>query len=166
MKYLILFFLTTSLFAGINQSILDKHDESPYYKYIKELISEKNMTEAHIKGILKSKQRTVNKNLLFALDMQYNKGDFPESMIYYEEILKKVSNRVKNSIEAFYLADYLVITDNYDKIKEVLDINYCESLLSKKSDECFYYLYLGEKTSKKEMILNKIKNEELKERLK
>lgn len=166
MRYLLIIFLTTFLSAGENQSLL-KLNESPYKKYISELIIEKNMTEEHIKAILKSKQRTVNKNILYALDMQYNKLDFVEAIVYYEEVLKKVSNIVKNSTEAFYLADYLVIVNKYDKIKELLDLNFCESLLNdEKRDECLYYVYLGEETVRKEMILNKIKSDEIKGLLK
>ncbi len=158
MKYLLILFLSLSLFADDRQSLLLKESESPYFKYMKELVVEKKLSKDSIKLLLETNKRTITGNVLRALDLDFNKKEFHKAMFYYEEILSKVPDKVKNTTESFYLADYLVRMNKYDKIETILDVNYCESLINKtKKDKCFYYMYIG---TKQPILLEKIENEE------
>lgn len=158
MKYLLMLFLSLSLFAEEKHSLLLKNNSSPYFKYITELIEEKKMSKEHIINLLNSNKRTLTTNMLKGLDLDFNKKDLASAMFYYEELINKIPDKVKNTIESFYLSDYLLRVNKYDKIKDILDINYCESLINmERKDMCFYYLYLG---TKNPILLEKIENKE------
>lgn len=144
MKIIILIFMIISLINAKETDSLLKKENLVYFKYIEELIKEKKYTKERIKEELNSKERTVLSNLLKAIDLDYNKNEYSKAKEYYEEIITKVANKIKNTTEAIYIADYLLREEKYDIINNILTIEYCESILKEeKEKKCLYYLYKG-----------------------
>lgn len=146
MKIIILIFIIINLLNAKETDSLLKKENLVYFKYIEDLIKEKKYTKERIKEELNSRERTVVSNLLKALDLDYNKNEYLKAKEYYEEIITKVANKIKNTTEAIYISDYLLREEKYDIINNILTIEYCESVFNKEKEKnCLYYLYKAKK---------------------
>ena len=167
---IILFSSFLFLSAKGNLSLLSL-EENPYGSYLKTLIIEQNLTKNDIKKLLAEKRLSVKGSILKALYQQYYKKDMKSASFYYDQVIGKVPNLVKNTSNSMYIADYLVIKERFTDIKKILDINYCNTLLTKDVGKCAYYVFLSKKktfteTFEEMNILNKKENRLYKNKLK
>lgn len=171
MKLFMIILLASSLFAqeatikepqGERLSLLNKIS-NPYGEYLKTLIKEQKMNKAQIKEILNSNKMTIRSNILKGLHEQYYKKDISRASKYFDKIIQRAPNLIKDTSNAMFLADYLVIKEQFPLINKILSTNYCINLLSDNEGRCLYYVYLGKHFSKEDsleelMLLNKKEN--------
>ncbi len=112
-----------------------------YQSLISDLVNEKKISTEDIKKILNSKEKSVTKVLLTAVDLDFNKKMPEQAGPLYIEIFNKAGTQIKNTTEALYVADYLYRIGNHEDIKVILDEVGCEIFMDKdKTKQCFTYL--------------------------
>lgn len=148
---LIILFISINVFAN-----------DLYTDYILDLINEKHKTKTEIKEILISTDRTLTSNMLKGLYYDHKENKIEEAKKYYDEIMMKIPNKLRNKSESLYMADYLVREKRYKEVLNIIDIDYCETLFNnKKEKKCYIYLEeskrnLGIETNREQKGLEKI----------
>lgn len=150
-KLLLIFFIAINVFGN-----------DLYTEYVMDLIKEKKKTKEEIKEILTSSNRTITSNMLKGLYYDHKEKNIEEAKKYYDEIMSKVPDMLKNKSESLYIADYLIREKRYAETLSIVDIDYCETLFNnKKEKKCYLYLQeakknLGIETKREEKGLEKI----------
>ena len=159
-KYISIIILSLNLFGN-----------DLYTEYVLDLIKEKNKTKEEIKKILLSNERTLTSDMLKGLYYQHKENNIEEAKKYYDEIILKIPNKLKNKIESLYISDYLISEKKYELITQIIEVDYCETLFNQKKEEKCYKILeeakrnLGIERKREENGLKKIKKETVKEEI-
>jgi len=118
-------------------SIFSK-EKNIYKDYIKYLIKEKGYTRKRITEHLQAKNDTFIKSMLYAIYFDYVKHNEAYARKYYDILIKKYPEKLKERHEGILVSDWLIRNGNYNLVLELFPDRSCLIFKKPEKNQCYY----------------------------
>jgi len=119
--------------------LIYENKKNVYKNYITYLIKNKGIKKETIKKHLKSKKNTFIKSMLFALYYDYEQKNVEKANKYYEILLKRYPEKLKEQKEGLFISEWLLKKENYPMILKIFPDRSCQFFKKPEKQECYYF---------------------------
>jgi hypothetical protein len=110
-----------------------------YKNYIKYLITKKDISKKKVKKILRAKNMSFYKAMLYALYYKYEKKNEIEANKYFNTITKVYPEKIQGKKEGLFVSEWLMEKEDYDFILKIFPERSCSFLSKQDKRECYYF---------------------------
>ncbi len=119
-------------------TLLDK-ERNVYKKYLEYLIEEKGFSKNEITEYLRTKQDPFEKCMLYAIYFEYQKKNEKEANHYFNLIINRFPEKLKESEAGLIVSDWLIKEKKYNMILKLFPKRSCQFFQKINERKCYYY---------------------------